>query len=138
MRSRRTWVDFLGPVFGILAAALVVYALVYLLWIEPFYRGDSYRSLDDRSFVAGPGWESQEVTERFEGSFRELEIRNISGPIVIEGWTENYVQVHYIKQARSAGHLKEFEIEIEPRASSPNEGGPRWNDTLEATCTPRA
>lgn len=117
MRSRKTWVDILGPVFGILAAALAVYALVYLLWIEPFYRGDSYRSFDRAgwNFVAGPSWESQEVTERFEGSFRELEIRNISGPIVVEGWNQNYVQVRYIKQARTARHLEEFEIEIEPR-----------------------
>lgn len=117
MRSRRTWVDILGPVFGILAAALAVYALVYLLWIEPFYRGDSYRSFDSagRDVVFGPGWESQEETETFEGSFRELEIRNISGPILIEGWNQNYVQVRHIKQARTARHLEEFEIEIEPR-----------------------
>jgi hypothetical protein len=81
MRSRRTWVDILGPVFGILAAALTVYALVYLLWIEPFYRGDSCRSYDSagRDFVTGPGWESREVTERFEGSFGELENRNVAG-----------------------------------------------------------
>jgi hypothetical protein len=120
MRSRRTWVDILGPVFGILAAALTVYALVYLLWIEPFYRGDSYRSSDGegRHFVAGLGWESQEVTERFDGSFTELKVRNVSGPIVVEGWSQDYVQVHYLKQARSAGYLEEFKIEIEPRGSS--------------------
>jgi hypothetical protein len=120
MRSRKTWVDILGPVFGILAAALSVYALVYLLWIEPFYRGDSYRSFEGvgRDFTAGPGWESQEVTERFEGSFRELEIRNVSGPILIEGWNQDYVEVRYVKQARSARYLEEFEIEIEPRGTS--------------------
>lgn len=117
MRSRKTWVDILGPVFGILAAALAVYALVYLLWIEPFYRGDSYRSFYGRNFVAGSGWESQEITERFEGGFRELEIRNVSGPIVIEGWDQGYVQVRYVKQARSTRYLEEFEIEIEPRGS---------------------
>jgi DUF4097 and DUF4098 domain-containing protein YvlB len=119
MRSRRTWVDILGPLFGILAAALAVYALVYLLWIEPFYRGASYRSFDggERNFVVAPGWESQEVTERLDGSFSELEVRNVSGPIVIEGWSQDYVQVHYIKQARSARYLEEFEIEIEPRGS---------------------
>jgi hypothetical protein len=119
MRSKRTWVDILGPVFGILAAALIVYALVYLLWIEPFYRGDSYRSYHsaDRDFMTGSGWESREVTERLEGSFDELDVRNVSGPILIEGWTQDYVQVHYIKEARSAGYLEEFEIEIEPRGS---------------------
>ena len=119
MKSKRTWVDILGPVFGILAVALTVYALLYLLWIEPFYRGDSYRSFDraGREIVFGPGWESQEITERFEGSFDELEIRNVSGPILVEGWNQDYVQVHYIKQARAARYLEEFEIEIEPRGS---------------------
>jgi hypothetical protein len=119
MRSRKTWVDILGPVFGILAAALAVYALIYLLWIEPFYRGDSYRSFhrDSRNFMAGPGWESQEVIETFECSFRELEIRNVSGPIAVEGWNQDYVQVRYVKKARTARYLEEFEIEIEPRGS---------------------
>jgi hypothetical protein len=119
MRSRRTWVDVLGPVFAVLAAAMVIYALVYLLWIEPFYRGDSYGSFDreGRDFVTGIGWESREVTERVDGSFAELEIRNVSGPIVIEGWNRDYVQIHYIKRARSAEYLEEFEIEIQPRGS---------------------
>ena len=120
MRSKKTWVDILGPVFGILAAALTVYALVYLLWIAPFYRGDSYSPTREagRDFATGLGWESQEVTERFDGSFSELEIRNVSGPIVIEGWSQDYVQVHYIKHDRSAKYLEEFEIEIEPRGSN--------------------
>jgi len=119
MRSRKTWVDILGPVFAVLAAALSVYALVYLLWIAPFYRADSYRAFDGagRNAVFGPDWESREVTERFEGSFGELNIRNVSGPILVEGWNQDYVQVHYIKQARTARYLEEFEIEIEPRGS---------------------
>jgi DUF4097 and DUF4098 domain-containing protein YvlB len=92
---------------------------VYLLWIEPFYRSDSYRSFDrvDRDFTARPGWESQEVTETLEGSFRELEIRNVSGPIQIEGWSQDYVQLHYVKRARSERYLDQFEIEIEPRGA---------------------
>jgi len=119
MKNKRTWVDILGPVFGILAVALTVYALVYLLWIEPFYRSDSYRPFgtEDRNVVFGPDWESQEITEKFEGSFGELEIRNVSGPILVEGWNQDYVQVHYIKKARTPRYLEEFEIEIEPRGS---------------------
>jgi hypothetical protein len=119
MRSRRTWVDILGPVFAVLTAALIVYALVYLLWIEPFYRGDSYRSFgrEGRDIVTGIGWESREATERIDGSFDVLEIRNVSGPILIEAWDRDYVQVHYIKQARSDEYLEEFEIGIAPRGS---------------------
>lgn len=120
MRTRRTWVDVLGPLFGILAAALTVYALVYLLWIEPFYRGESYRDfgVERRGFSATAGWNSQEVTEAVDGSFSKLEIKNISGPITVEGWSQDYVHVHYIKEARSAKYLEEFEIEIEPRGKS--------------------
>jgi len=119
MRTRRTWVDILGPIFGVLAAALTVYALVYLLWIEPFYRGESYRAFgsERRGFSVGAGWESREVTEAVEGSFNKLEIRNIAGPIIVEGWSQDYVQVRYIKQARSVKYLEEFEIEIEPRGN---------------------
>jgi hypothetical protein len=119
MRSKRTWVDILGPVFGIAAAALAVYALVYLLWLEPFYRGDSYRTFAaaQRGGFPGTGRETQEVTESIEGRFRELEIRNISGPIRIEGWDQEHVQLHYIKEARSSHYLEQFEIEIEPRGS---------------------
>jgi hypothetical protein len=117
MRSRRTWVDVVGPVFCILAAALVVFALVYLLWLQPFYRSDSYRAVDTVGPGAafGPGWKSREVTETSEGSFTVLEIRNVSGPILIQGWNQPSVQVRYVKQARSEEYLEEFEIEIEPR-----------------------
>lgn len=117
MKSKRTWVDLLGPVFGLIAAALVVYALIHLLWIEPFYQGHSYGTAtrEEREFFVSPGWESREATESVEGHFSELEIRNISGPIEIEGWDRNYVQIHYVKQARSSRFLEEFEIEIEPR-----------------------
>ena len=67
--------------------------------------------------IDGAGWESREVTEAVEGTFSKLEIRNIAGPILVEGWSQDYVQVQYIKQARSSKYLEEFEIEIEPRGN---------------------
>ncbi len=120
MRSRRTWVDILGPIFGLLAAALTVYALVHLLWIEPFYSRQSYAPLGGRArgFYVGPGWESQEITESVEGRFSNLEIKNVSGPIVIESWSQDYVQVRYIKEARTQELLEQFEFEIRPRGDS--------------------
>ncbi|MEE9307995.1 MAG: hypothetical protein V3V57_10780, partial [Spirochaetia bacterium] len=35
--------------------------------------------------IDGVGWESREVTEAVEGNFSKLEIRNIAGPILVEG-----------------------------------------------------
>lgn len=120
MRSKRTWIDILAPVFGVLTVVLVVYSLVHLLWLEPFYRGESYGLSrgERRGFDVGPGWQSQEARERFEGAFSDLEIKNISGPVNIEGWNQDSVEVHYIKKARSAKYLEEFEIEIEERGNT--------------------
>jgi hypothetical protein len=120
MRSRRTWVEVLGPIFGLLAAALTVYALVHLLWIEPFYSRRSYSSPGSRArgLYFAPGWKSREITEAVEGRFSNLEIKNVSGPIAIESWSEEFVQVHYVKKARTQELLEEFEIEILPRGDS--------------------
>lgn len=83
MKTIRTWVDVLGPLFGILAAALTVYALVYLLWIEPFYRGESYRAfgVERRGFSASAGWDSQEGTVG-DGSV-SFEVKTGSGRITV-------------------------------------------------------
>jgi hypothetical protein len=113
MKNRRSWVDVVGPVVGIVAIGMVVFSLVYLLSIRPFYRGGSYDL--GRTAVSGPGWVRGEGTEDFSGQFDRLEVKNVSGPVRIEGWSESSVQVSYVKEARSESALEEFEIRMQPR-----------------------
>lgn len=122
MNNRRT-PEILGPVLGLLVVALTVFALVYLVWIQPFYRGSSYgaRLWGERPWRARPGffgagWESREVTETVQEPVESLSVRNVSGPIRVTGWDQSYVQVTYVKEARTATLLDEFQIEIAPRA----------------------
>ncbi|MBN1836958.1 MAG: DUF4097 family beta strand repeat protein [Spirochaetales bacterium] len=119
MRSRRTWVDILGPILGIAAIGMVAFALFYLLSIRPFYRGGSYRSPQEASArrTLG-GWVQEEGTESFEQAFERLEVRNVSGPVRIEGWRASGLEVSYVKRARSHDALEQFEVRLEPRGGT--------------------
>jgi hypothetical protein len=113
MKNRRVWVDIVGPVVGVAAIGMVAFSLVYLLSIRPFYRGGSYDI--GRTAVSGPGWVRAEGSETFSGEFDRLEVKNVSGPVQIEGWSESSIQVGYVKEARSESALEEFEIRMQPR-----------------------
>jgi hypothetical protein len=117
MKNRGSPVDILGPALGVLVVALTVFALVYLVWIQPFHRGGSYRDghWRAREGFLGAGWESREVTETVAEPIEALTVRNVSGPISVAGWDQDYVQVTYVKEARNAALLDEFQIEIAPR-----------------------
>jgi hypothetical protein len=121
MKSNRSSLNTLGIVLGVLAIAIVVFSLVYLLWLQPFYRGSSYR-VGDFGFGGGAfgAGVSQEATESVPGAFDKLNVRNISGPIRVESWDKDFIQVHYIKEARTEQWLKEFEIRIRPQGSTLN------------------
>jgi hypothetical protein len=112
MRNRRTWVDVVGPILGLAAVGMVVFSLVYLLSIRPFYRGGSYDI--GRSVAGGPGWVRGEGTETFSQAFDTLLVRNVSGPVHVEGWSEDSIQVSWVKEARSESALEEFEIRLQP------------------------
>ena len=116
MTSRRSWVDFVGPVLGVAAMAMVAFSLVYLLGIRPFYRGASYRAVPGA--VSAAGWVREEASRRFDGPFERLEIKNVSGPVRIEGWSESSIEVSYVKEARSAQALEEFEIRMQPQGTT--------------------
>jgi hypothetical protein len=116
MRNRRTWVDVVGPVLGVVAIGMVAFSLVYLLSIRPFYRGVSYDGA--RSTIGGAGWASAEGTESFSQGFTRLEVKNVSGPVRVEGGSEGSIQVSYLKRARSQSALVEFEIRMQPQGST--------------------
>ena len=116
MKNRRTWVDVVGPILGVAAIAMVAFSLVYLLSIRPFYRGASYTGAG-KGFTAS-GWARAEGTESFQQEFERLEIKNVSGPIRVEGWGEGSIQVSYVKEARSESALEEFEVRMEPQGKT--------------------
>jgi DUF4097 and DUF4098 domain-containing protein YvlB len=112
MKSKASLAEILSIVLGVAAMALVVAALVYLLGARPFHRlrGPWWPSIE-RSWSGA--MESQEATEEVSQRVRRLEVNNVSGPVRIEGWERDTIQVHYVKQARGPEALEEFRIEIQ-------------------------
>jgi DUF4097 and DUF4098 domain-containing protein YvlB len=110
MKNRRSLADILGLVLGGAAILLTAFALVYLLGVRPVHC--AFRPWAPRHLAWGAAWESEEATEQVQGAFTSLAVNNISGPVEIEGWAENHVEVHYVKQARGRQALDELRIEI--------------------------
>lgn len=114
MKSRKSLIDVLGIALGVLAIALVALSLVYLIGYRPLWKG--FRYLGPRHWGWGGwgrGWESEEATEEVQGGFTRLEVNNVAGPIQIEGWDQDYIEVHYVKQARTRQALANFPVEMD-------------------------
>ncbi len=116
MKNRRSLANVLGLVLGAAAILLTAFALIYVIGIRPVQR--AFRAWVPRHMDWGGPWEREEATEEVEGSFRTLSVTNISGPVQIEGWSENHIQVHYEKQARGRQALQDFKIEIEKQGDT--------------------
>jgi DUF4097 and DUF4098 domain-containing protein YvlB len=115
MKSNRSLAEILGIVLGVAAIALVVAALVYLLGARPFHRlrGPWWPRFEGSwSGQSGP-WQSEEATEEVSQRVQRLEVNNVSGPVRVEGWDGDAIQVHYVKQARGSQALKNFRVEIQ-------------------------
>jgi hypothetical protein len=112
MKSKASLAEILGIVLGVAAIALVVAALVYLLGARPFHRirGDWWPRIEGSW---GSSWESEEATEEVSQRVQTLEVNNVSGPVLIEGWDRDTIQVHYVKQARGRQALEDFRVEIQ-------------------------
>jgi hypothetical protein len=111
MKNRGNPADILGVVLGVAAILLTAFALIYVLGVRPVHR--AFREWVPRHMDWGGRWESEESTEDVQGSFRTLSVTNVSGPVQIEGWGENHIQVRYVKQARGRQALGDFRVEIE-------------------------
>jgi len=96
-------------VLGVVATALVVAALVYLLGARPFHR---LRGPWFQTNSWGGAWTSQEATEEVSQQVRALSVENVSGPVRVEGWERDTIEVHYEKKARGQQALQDFHIEI--------------------------
>lgn len=116
MKSKRSLAEILGVVLGVAAMALVVAALVYLLGARPFHRlrGPWFQTWGSGSGWGGSGaWASEEHTEEVSQRVQKLEVNNVSGPVHVEGWDRDTIEVHYVKQARGQEALQDFRIEIQ-------------------------
>jgi hypothetical protein len=111
MKSNRSLADILGIVLGVVAAALTIAALVYLLGARPFHRirGPWWPRIEGGWSGA---WASEEHTEEVSQSVQNLEVNNVSGPVRVEGWDRDTIEVHYVKQARGQRALEDFRVEI--------------------------
>lgn len=117
MKSNRSAAEILGIVLGVVAIGLVVTALVYLLGARPFHRmrGDWWPRFE-RHWSGS--WESEEATEEVSQRVQRLSVTNVSGPVRVEGWDRDTIQVHYVKQARGRQALEDFRIEIQTDGDS--------------------
>lgn len=119
MKTKRSPADILGVALGVASIVLVIFALVYLLGARPFFRGGRdwgarhMGRMWDWNWNWGGPWESAEDTKEIAERVERLSVTNISGPVQIEGWDRDTIQVHYVKQARGEENLAEFKIEIE-------------------------
>ena len=109
MKSKTSPAEILGIVLGVVATALVVAALVYLLGARPFHR---LRGPWFQTNSWGGAWTSQEATEEVSQQVRALSVENVSGPVRVEGWERDTIEVHYEKKARGQQALQDFHIEI--------------------------
>jgi hypothetical protein len=116
MKNRRSLADVLGLALGAAAILLTAFALIYVIGIRPVHR--AFRAWVPRHMEWGGPWEREEATEEVEGSFRTLSVTNVSGPVQVEGWSENHIQVRYEKQARGRQALEDFKIEIEKQGDT--------------------
>jgi len=110
-RSRASLAEVLGILLGLAALALVLGALVYLLGARPFHRGGRGWWQRLQGGWTGP-WASEEQTEEFRQPVRTLSVSNVTGPVRVEGWERDTVQVHYVKQARGEEALRDFRVEL--------------------------
>jgi hypothetical protein len=111
MKSRASLAEILAILLGVVSLALVLGALVYLLGARPFHRLRSpwFTHLEGRW---GGSWESEEGTETVSQRVQRLEVSNVSGPVRVEGWQQDGIEVHYRKQARGREALEDLRIEI--------------------------
>jgi DUF4097 and DUF4098 domain-containing protein YvlB len=105
---KKNALDLAGYASAFVVLALVVYALIHLVFIKPFYEENSY---DSSEF----GWNrlTEEKEDRFEGSLNVLQVENISGSVSITGWDQSHVAVKYIKSAPTQEHLDNLEVRMD-------------------------
>ena len=109
---RRSGIDILGVLFGLIALGIVLFAGVTLFSGGGFTDRWSPFTGDFQGFQS-EGRVEESGEETIEGDFDSIELRNIAGPVTVHGWNRDYVRVEYVKNAPSAQYLDALYVDIE-------------------------
>lgn len=121
---RRSGLNALGILFGILSILIVITVAAILLGRMPFrlpfnFNIDTQRDQSEEIFNLNSMKELMEDFEEmfsgnsikesgdeiFEGRYDKIEIENVAGEIDIKTWDEDYVMLEYTKMAPTEEHL---------------------------------
>jgi DUF4097 and DUF4098 domain-containing protein YvlB len=109
---RRSGIDILGVLFGLIALGIVLFAGVTLFSGGGFTDRWSPFTGDFQGFQSGARVE-ESGEETIEGNFESIDLENIAGSVTVHGWDRDYVQVEYVKSAPSEQFLDALYVEVE-------------------------
>lgn len=100
---KKSPLDYIGYLFGIIVAAVIVIAVVFL-FRQPDWEGLS--SVPTGRF-------QEEGTETVSGGIKSLSVKTIAGAIRINGSTGGDAVVRYVKSAPSQEALDDLQVQID-------------------------
>jgi hypothetical protein len=109
---RRSGIDILGVLFGLIALGIVLFAGITLFSGGGFTDRWSPFSGDFRGFRTG-GRVEESGEETIEGGFETIDLENIAGSVTVHGWDRDYVRVEYVKSAPTRQYLDDLYVGIE-------------------------
>ncbi|MFP4563397.1 MAG: DUF4097 family beta strand repeat-containing protein [Spirochaetia bacterium] len=109
---RRSGIDILGVLFGLIALGIVLFAGITLFSGGGFTDRWSPFTGDFRGFRPG-GRVEESGEETIEGNFETIELQNIAGSVTVHGWDRDYVRVEYVKSAPTRRFLDDLYVGIE-------------------------
>jgi len=144
-RKRNSPVDIVAITLGVLASLLVVGSIVGITrgrMAAVRFTGPEVRawSGDGWDFSLG-GAEMSEEDKAVEGSFTEVEVRNVAGSIEVIGAGDGPVRIHSVKRAATRAGLDGLHVEVrelggrlvvEEKRDAPSSG---WQRSVSFTLT---
>ena len=109
---RRSGIDILGILFGLIALGIVLFAGVTLFSGGGFTDRWSPFTGDFQGFQS-EGRLEESGEETVEGDFESIDLRNIAVSVTVHGWDRDYVQVEYVKNAPTRQFLDALYVDIQ-------------------------
>jgi len=114
-RKRRglTRLDYLGITIGSIAAVVIIGGITLITKVPPLLTRAS-RAVSGLVHEVGPtGWQREEKNESVQGAFREVEIRNVAGDIVVRAADRDTVEVRSVTTAPDARAMQALQLEVD-------------------------